>query len=105
MIVVITSDGNNLKSKFDLRFGRAAWLCVYNTENGDIEFIENENKFVGGGAGTKTSAKVAELGAQKVISGDFGPKAKSMLEKMQIQMIILDGGNQTIEEIIRNIKK
>jgi predicted Fe-Mo cluster-binding NifX family protein len=105
MIVIITSSGDSPDSKFDLRFGRAAWLCVYNTETGTMEFIENENKFISGGAGTKTAAKVAELGAQKVISGDFGPKAKMMLEKLKIQMITLDGdGNRKIEEIINNIK-
>jgi predicted Fe-Mo cluster-binding NifX family protein len=103
MKIVITSTGNNLRSKFDLRFGRAAWFCVYDTEKGTVDFIENENKNINGGAGTKTSAKVAELGAQKVISGDFGPNAKLMLEKLQIQMILLDGGNQKIEEIIKNI--
>lgn len=105
MIIVITSSGNSLKSEFDLRFGRAAWLCAYDTEKGTTEFTENENKFISGGAGTKTAAKVAEMGAQKVISGDFGPKAKMMLEKMNIQMITLDGDNQKIEDIINNINK
>jgi len=105
MNIVITSSGNNLNSKFDLRFGRSAWFCIYNTEDKSIEFIENENKDINGGAGTKTAAKVAELGAQKVISGDFGPKAKSMLEKLQIKMEILDESNKNIGEIIDQINK
>jgi len=103
MKMVITSAGNNLKSKFDLRFGRAAWLCVYDTETQTTEFFENENKDINGGAGTKTSEKVAELGAEKVISGDFGPKAKALLEKLKIQMIVLDEGNKTIRDIIEKI--
>lgn len=105
MKIVITSAGNSLKSKFDLRFGRAAWLCIYDTESQTTEFIENENKDINGGAGTKTSEKVAELGAQQVISGDFGPKAKALLEKLKIQMIVLDEGNKTIRDIIERLNK
>ncbi len=104
MKLVITSQGNNLKSKFDLRFGRCGWLCVYNTENQSAEFFENENKDINGGAGTRTAGKVAELGVTSVISGDFGPKAKSLLEKLKIQMIILDESNKTVGDIIKKIE-
>jgi len=100
MKLIITSAGDNLKSKFDLRFGRSAWLCVYDTDTEEVQFVENENKFVNGGAGTKTAAKVAELGAERVISGDFGPKAKALLEKLKIQMIILDEFNKTVGSIL-----
>lgn len=104
MKMLITSEGNDLNSKFDLRFGRAAWFCVYNPETKDSVFIENENINAQGGAGTKTAEKVAELGVQKVISGDFGPKAKSLLEKFKVQMIILPGKNETVQQIIDKIK-
>lgn len=104
MKVIISSSGNSLKSKFDIRFGRSAWLCLYNTETQNIDFWENENKNIDGGAGTKTAEKVAELGAKQVISGDFGPKAKSLLEKLKIQMIILEETNQTIADITEKIK-
>lgn len=105
MKMIITSTGNNLNSKFDLRFGRCAWLCIYNTETKNVEFIENENKDINGGAGTKTAEKVAELGAESVISGDFGPKAKTLLEKLKIQMIIPKEGNKTIGEMIDQLDK
>ena len=105
MKIIITSKGNNLNSKFDLRFGRGAFLCVFNTETKNTEFIENENKDINGGAGTKTAEKVAELGAERVISGDFGPKAKTLLEKLQIQMVIPKEGNKTIGEMINQLDK
>ncbi len=97
---VITSTGNSLQSKFDMRFGRSVWLCVYDSDTKTIEFIENENKDINGGAGTKTAEKVAELGVRQVISGDFGPKAKSMLEQLKIQMVIMDDKNKTVQEIL-----
>ena len=105
MKIIITSKGNNLNSKFDLRFGRCAWLCVYNTETKNTEFIENVNKDINGGAGTKTAEKVAELGAESVMSGDFGPKAKTLLEKLKIQMVIPKEGNKTIGEIVGQLDK
>lgn len=104
MKLLITSTGKSLNSKLDLRFGRAAWFCVYNPETKETEFIENENMNAKGGAGTKTAEKVAEIGVAKVISGDFGPKAKSLLERFKIQMIILDESSQTMQEIIDKIK-
>jgi predicted Fe-Mo cluster-binding NifX family protein len=47
----------------------------------------------------------AELGALQVISGDFGPKAKSMLEKFNIQMIILSESDLCVEDVINQINK
>lgn len=101
---VITSSGKDKLSIFDKRFGRAAWFCLYNEENGNTEFYENENKDATGGAGTKTAEKMIELGAGKVISGDFGPKAKDLLDKFNIQMVIIQDENITIKEIISKIK-
>lgn len=104
MKIVITSTGNSLNSNFDLRFGRSGWFCVYDTDKKTSLFIENTNKNANGGAGTKTAEMVAELEVSKVISGDFGPKAKSMLEKLKIQMITIDGKSKSVREIIELIK-
>ena len=103
MKIVITSTGNSLNSKFDLRFGRSGWFCVYDTDQKTTRFIENTNKNANGGAGTKTVEMVAEIEVDKVISGDFGPKAKSMLEKLKIQMITIDGKSKSIREVIESI--
>jgi predicted Fe-Mo cluster-binding NifX family protein len=104
MVTIITSTGNSLQSKFDLRFGRTSWFCVYNSANKSVQFIENEYRNSHGGAGTKAAETIAELNAERVISGDFGPKAKSLLEQFKIQMIIMDVQNKTIGEIINEIK-
>lgn len=104
MKIAITSTGNNVQSKFDLRFGRTAWFCVFDTESKTTEFIENDNRDVNSGAGTKTVEKVAELGIGRVISGDFGPKAKSLLERLEIQMVILNEDDNTIQDILNKTK-
>lgn len=103
MKTIITSTGNQLNSIFDLRFGRASWFCVFDEETKEVNFFENESINAPSGAGTKAVEKVAELGVTKVISGDFGPKAKELLEKFNIQMVILKDDNNTIQNIIDNL--
>ena len=104
MKFIITSTGDTLKSKFDLRFGRAGWFCIYDSATKEAQFIENENKDAKGGAGTKAVEKVAELGVTKVISGDFGPKAKSLLERLKIQMVMFAESNKSVQDIIDKVK-
>lgn len=101
---MISSEGNSRKSTFDLRFGRAGWFCLLDEETGNTSFFENEFKNESHGAGGKVVEKVIELGVTKVISGDFGPKAKELLEKFNIQMVILPDGNKSIEQIITQLK-
>ncbi|NLT51352.1 MAG: dinitrogenase iron-molybdenum cofactor biosynthesis protein [Ignavibacteria bacterium] len=104
MKTAITSKGNGTSAQFDLRFGRAAWFCVIDDETGNTEFFENDCANLSGGAGIKASEKMAELGVAKVISGDFGPKAKEYLNKFNIQMVILSNDSSSIETIISKLK-
>jgi len=104
MKTIISSTGNNLDSGFDLRFGRAGWFCLLNEDTGKTTFYENENVEASHGAGTKAVEKVVELGATRVISGDFGPKAKELLEKFNIQMVLLSDDSKSIADIIDSIK-
>jgi predicted Fe-Mo cluster-binding NifX family protein len=104
MKTIITSTGNQLDSQFDLRFGRAGWFCVYDNETKTTNFVENGFKNVNGGAGTKTSEMAAELGAKKVISGHFGPKAKDLLERLSIQMVTLEDEELNVEDIISKLE-
>ena len=105
MKTAITSSGDSLQSEFDMRFGRAAWFCLLNEETGRHEFIENESVNATGGAGIKAAEKMIELGVAKIISGDFGPKAKDLLEKFNIQMVILGNTHTSIKDIIIKLKK
>jgi predicted Fe-Mo cluster-binding NifX family protein len=100
---IISSTGNRLYDRFDLRFGRAEWFCLYDEETGNSEFMENSASKEKNGAGTKAAEFVVRLGAEKVISGDFGPKARGLLDKLEIQMVILEDDELKIEDIIRKI--
>lgn len=104
MKTIISSTGNKTNSGFDLRFGRAEWFCLLDEETGETSFYENESKEASHGAGTRAVEKVVELGATRVISGDFGPKAKELLEKFNIQMVLISDDSKSIADIIDSIK-
>lgn len=104
MKTIISSTGDNLDSGFDLRFGRAGWFCLLDEETGETSFHENESAEASHGAGTKAVEKVMELGATKIISGDFGPRAKELLEKFKIQMVLLSDDSKSIADIVDSIK-
>lgn len=103
MKTVITSKENHIDSEIDLRFGRGSYFCLYDSDNKQLSFLKNEFTSLPGGAGTKAAEKILELQVQKVISGDFGVKAKKILSENQIQMVILNNECQTINEIIQLI--
>src|SRR6056297_3088439 len=100
MKTIITSTGNSKSDRFDLRFGRAAYFCLYDDETGHVSFHDNKHLAASHGAGPKAAEFAYELGAEKVISGDFGPKAKDVLDKLNIQMAIIENDDQTVGDII-----
>ena len=104
MKTIITSTGNKTSAQFDLRFGRAAWFCLYDDATKKTSFHENKSLNDGLGAGQVAAEKAFELGADKIISGDFGPTAKDVLDQLKIQMVIIDNDNLTVDEVIKKMK-
>ena len=100
MKVAITSTGNTLDSTLDQRFGRCTCFVIYNTETKGIEFIPNPNRDAQEGAGPASVQIVASRGVEKVISGEFGFKIKSLFDSLKIQMIVLKEPEKMISEII-----
>jgi len=100
MKVAITSTGNNLESKLDQRFGRCSFFVIYDSETQGMEFIPNPNKDAEEGAGPASVQLVASRNVQKIISGEFGIKIKSLLDSLKIQMIILKEPDKSIRELI-----
>ena len=100
MKIAITSTGNSPDSTLDTRFGRCAYFVIYDTENGSTEFIPNPNKDNIEGAGPASVNLIASRDAKKVVSGEFGAKVKSLFDSLQIQLIVLNDEEKTINEII-----
>ena len=100
MRVAITSTGQSLESKLDQRFGRCAFFVIYDTETGGVEILPNPNKDAEEGAGPASVQLVASKEVQKIVSGEFGVKIKSLLDSLKIQMIVYKEQDKTVKSVI-----
>jgi predicted Fe-Mo cluster-binding NifX family protein len=88
MKISISSQGPNLDSPVDPRFGRAAQFLIYDTEATSYEVLSNmENLSAAQGAGIKTAETIANHGVQVLITGHCGPKAFSALKEAGIEVV------------------
>lgn len=100
MKIAITSTGNSPDSNIDPRFGRCAYFVIHDLESGSTEFMPNPNKNASNGAGPASVKIVADKGVKKIVSGEFGMKIKSILDSLEIQMIVIKDHDKKISEII-----
>jgi len=75
----------------------------YDTETGKTDFIVNPAKEATEGAGPAAVQFIGSKKVEKVISGEFGLKIKSLLESLNIEM--QREHDKTIAEIIQEIEK
>lgn len=101
MKVAISSVGDTLDSMLDKRFGRCSFFAIYDTDSKEVEFIRNPNKDAEEGAGPASVQLVASIPVEKVISGEFGIKIKSILVDLNIQMIVIKDSDKKVEDIIK----
>ena len=103
MKLAVTSQGDNLQSPLDPRFGRAKYFIVADTETGAFSAVENAlNLNAVQGAGIQAGKRVAELGVEALITGHVGPKAFSTLQAAGVQ--IHTGASGTVTDAIEQFK-
>ena len=103
MKVAVTSQGNDMSSEIDLRFGRAKWIIVVDTETGDFQAHDNQlNLNAMQGAGIQTGRNVAELGVEAVITGNVGPKAFTTLTAGKVKICLAK--QQTVQQAVDSFK-
>ena len=87
MKVIVTSQGRELSSPVDPRFGRAKYFIVVDTETGDFSAADNsQNLNAAQGAGIQAGKNVVDLGAKAVITGHVGPKAFATLQAAGVEI-------------------
>ncbi len=104
MKIAITSTGDTLNSTIDSRFGRCTFFAIYNTDTKLTEFFINPSKEVQEGAGPAAVQFVAAHKVNKIVSGEFGMKIKSLLESLNIEMITNKDSATKIVDIIELYK-
>ncbi len=89
MKIAVSSTGKEIDSKVDPRFGRADYLVIVETASGAIvQVIDNlEARNAAQGAGINAASRIAEAGAQAILTGRVGPKAADVCEKAGIEMV------------------
>jgi predicted Fe-Mo cluster-binding NifX family protein len=103
MKLAVTSQGNNLQSSLDPRFGRARYFVIVDTETGAFSVVDNTvNLNAAQGAGIQAGKRVAELGVEVLITGHVGPKAFSTLQAAGVK--IHTGGSGTVADAIEQFK-
>lgn len=99
MKICVTSQGLDLESQVDPRFGRAAMFLLVDTDTGKFEVIDNkQNLQAAQGAGIQTAQNVAETGAKAILTGHCGPKAFSVLTAAGIEIFV--GVTGSVEQAI-----
>ncbi len=103
MKVGITSQGTDLESQVDPRFGRAQYFLVYDTDTDNFEVADNsQNVGAMQGAGIQAARNVARLDVKVVLTGHCGPNAFQSLKAAGIQVIT--GVSGTIRETVEKFK-
>ena len=103
MKIAITAQGNELSSEIDLRFGRAKFLLVVDTETDDFEVHDNElNLNAVQGAGIQTGQNIANLGVGAVITGNVGPNAFKTLNAAGVKIFLTE--KQTVQNAMDSFK-
>lgn len=100
MKIAITSSENHPHGKLDSRFGRCAFIVIYDTQNKVTEYIPNPYKETIEAAGQATLKLIASKGVSKIVSGEFGAKVKSLADSLKIQLIIMPVQEKSVQEII-----
>jgi predicted Fe-Mo cluster-binding NifX family protein len=102
MKVAISSNGKDLNSLIDPRFGRCAYFLVVKTNDMSFEVFDNESRALGGGAGIQSAQFVASRGVKAVITGNCGPKAVETLYAAGIELFL--GNSGTVKEAVVKYK-
>jgi len=99
MKVAVTSQGPELASPVDPRFGRAKCFVVVDTETGDPVVHDNaQNLNAVQGAGIQAGRNVIDLGVEAVITGNVGPKAFTTLQAGGVE--VYSGAAGTVAEAL-----
>lgn len=110
MRIIISSDGKDIESNIDQRFGRCNYFVIVDVENSkiiNVESVKNIGADQGHGAGLKAAEQVGELKADYIITGELGPNSTTVLEKLKISSFFASGKiNEAVKNFIaNNLKK
>lgn len=106
MKIAFTASGTGWDAQIDPRFGRTAYLVLYNDETDQLEAIDNSAVQADAhGAGTATAQRIYELKPDVLITGN-GPGGTAAKALANIKMrIYVDAHNLSLKEAYTKFKE
>ena len=102
MKIAIPVEEKTLNTPVCVSFGRTPFFVMFDTENGEYEFIDNSAAASQGGAGIKAAQLLADNGADVVITIRCGENAAEVLKPAEITLYkAVDG---TADDNIKKFK-
>jgi len=98
MKICVTSQGDNLDSQVDPRFGRCQYFIIVDTDTLEFKAVKNQNINGMGGVGVQSGQLMAEENVKAVLTGNVGPNAFRTLQAAEIDVI--NGVSGTIKDAI-----
>lgn len=93
MKIIVTATGPTWTDSVDMRFGRAKYFLVVDTDADECQAVDNQqNLNAVQGAGIQAGQQVAGLGVSAVVTGNVGPKAYRVLSAAGIKVFIAKAG-------------
>jgi predicted Fe-Mo cluster-binding NifX family protein len=103
MKVAISTNGKNLESTIDERFGRCRYFLIVETDNMHYDVVENTYADLSTGAGIQAAGFIGSKGVETVITGNCGPKAMQVFAATDIKLIL--GQRGVIKEVVETFKR
>ena len=96
--ICVSATGENLEDKVDPRFGRCEYFVIVGIDQGEISDVtafKNIGASQNQGAGIRAAEQVGKLGVDLLITGDLGPKAAEVIDKLKIEVYKKSGEIKT----------
>ncbi len=104
MKIAITSQGKDLDSQVDPRFGRAAYILIVDIVDEKVEVLDNsENVNAFKGAGIQAAVMVGDSGADVLLTGFCGPNAFKTLAAAGVK--VANDASGTVKDALEAFKK
>ena len=103
MKIAVTSQGPDMNSEIDPRFGRAKFFIVVDTVTGTAAPHDNtQNLNAVQGAGIQAAQNVVSLGVEAVVTGNVGPKAFTTLQAGNVKTYI--GAAGSVDDAVQQLE-
>ena len=100
MKIAVTSQGTDIDSQVDPRFGRAAYIIIVDSETMNFEALDNkENLNALKGAGIQAASDIHEKGAEVLLTGFCGPNAFKTLQAAGVK--VANDASGTVRDAVR----